>query len=81
MGVISTAFYEARRKATGTGLDRKKSMEEHQLIYRPIRNKKPAEARAAMERHLISSKGYPYSFLAAPPVGCEPMRNVDKHYA
>jgi GntR family transcriptional repressor for pyruvate dehydrogenase complex len=81
MGTISTTFYDERRKAAGTGPDRKKSMEEHQAIYRAIRNKKPAEARAAMERHLISSESDQYSILSVPKASYEQMRNADQHYA
>ena len=57
MDAIPTSNDEEWRQTFESEEDRKKSMAEHQTIYRAIRSKNPAEARAAMERHLVDSEG------------------------
>lgn len=56
MDMISTMFCKKRSKTAEFATDRKKSIEEHREIYRALRDMKPKEACAAMERHLISSE-------------------------
>jgi GntR family transcriptional repressor for pyruvate dehydrogenase complex len=52
MHMVSTAMYENRRVTVERARDLKESAELHRRIYRLIRERKPAEARAAMNEHL-----------------------------
>src|SRR5215831_10175038 len=53
MNMVSTAAYENRRTTVERATDLKESAEFHRQIYRLIRARKPAEARAAMNEHLL----------------------------
>jgi GntR family transcriptional repressor for pyruvate dehydrogenase complex len=57
MGMISAMFYKKRCETVEFVPDRKRLIDEYREIYRAIRAMRPQEARAAMERHLISLKG------------------------
>lgn len=52
MHMVSTALYENRRATVERARDLKESAELHRRIYRLIRERKPTEARAAMNEHL-----------------------------
>jgi GntR family transcriptional repressor for pyruvate dehydrogenase complex len=52
MDMVSTAAYEHRRATVERATDLKESAELHRKIYRLIRARKPAEAKAAMNEHL-----------------------------
>jgi GntR family transcriptional repressor for pyruvate dehydrogenase complex len=52
MEMVSAVMYEHRRKTIGRAHDFRQSLEMHERIYRAIRNRKPAEAREAMQEHL-----------------------------
>lgn len=52
METITTALYDERRKTVEFSRNLKEAAEMHREIYRAIRARKPAEARATMDRHL-----------------------------
>jgi GntR family transcriptional repressor for pyruvate dehydrogenase complex len=52
MNMVSTAAYENRRTTVERATDLKESAEYHRKIYRLIRDRKPADAKAAMSEHL-----------------------------
>ena len=54
MDTISTALYDDRQRSAERSQNRKIALEAYREIYRAIRERNPAEARAAMERHLDS---------------------------
>jgi GntR family transcriptional repressor for pyruvate dehydrogenase complex len=54
MDTISTALYDDRLRSVERSQYRRNALEAYREIYRAIRERNPAEARAAMERHLDS---------------------------
>lgn len=52
METIMTALYDERRKTVDRARDMKQTAEIHREIYRAIRSRNAAQARAVMERHL-----------------------------
>jgi len=55
MDTISTALYDDRQRSAEQSQNRKNALEAYREIYRAIRERNPAEARAAMERYLQSA--------------------------
>jgi GntR family transcriptional repressor for pyruvate dehydrogenase complex len=52
METVTSALYDAARKAVGRPRDRRESAELHHEIYKAIRAHKAADARRLMEQHL-----------------------------
>jgi GntR family transcriptional repressor for pyruvate dehydrogenase complex len=52
METVTSALYDAARKAVGRPRDRRESAELHHEIYKAIRARKGADARRLMEQHL-----------------------------
>jgi GntR family transcriptional repressor for pyruvate dehydrogenase complex len=56
METITSALYDERRKTAERSRDLKESADLHREIYRAIRSRNAAEARAVMERHLTMAQ-------------------------
>lgn len=56
MNMIAAILYESRSKTVKRATDLKESAEQHQLIYRAIREHTPDAARQAMHDHLIETQ-------------------------
>lgn len=56
METITSALYDERRKTAERSRDLKESADLHREIYRAIRNRNAAEARAVMKRHLAMAQ-------------------------
>ena len=56
METIGSALYDNRRKTVEHSIDLRESAEMHREIYRAIRAHNPAEARRAMEQHLMMAQ-------------------------
>ncbi|MGC2298782.1 MAG: FadR/GntR family transcriptional regulator [Acidobacteriaceae bacterium] len=70
METITSALYDDRRKTAERSRDLKESADLHREIYRAIRSRNAAEARAVMERHLTmaqSAQDLEISGAAPPP--------------
>src|SRR5436309_7746698 len=51
--MVSAVMYDRRRATIGRAHDFKESVEMHRRIYRAIRSRRPEEACAAMQQHLV----------------------------
>ena len=67
METITSALYDERRKTAERSRDLKQSAELHREIYRAIRSRNAAEARAVMERHLAMAQSAQESENASVP--------------
>jgi GntR family transcriptional repressor for pyruvate dehydrogenase complex len=56
METITSALYDERRKTAERSRDLKESADLHREIFRAIRSRNAAEARAVMERHLTMAQ-------------------------
>jgi GntR family transcriptional repressor for pyruvate dehydrogenase complex len=56
METISASFYDTRRVTVERTRDLKATTEMHREIYQAVRQRKPAEARQLMERHLHAAE-------------------------
>lgn len=56
METITSSMYDKRRKTVERATDLRESAEMHREIYRAIRARKPAEAKALMEKHLCMAQ-------------------------
>jgi GntR family transcriptional repressor for pyruvate dehydrogenase complex len=56
METITSALYDERRKTAERSRDLKESADLHREIFRAIRTRNSAEARAVMERHLTMAQ-------------------------
>jgi GntR family transcriptional repressor for pyruvate dehydrogenase complex len=65
METITSALYDERRKTVERSRDLKESAEMHREIYRAIRSRNAAEARAVMKRHLTMAQSAQDLELAA----------------
>jgi len=71
--MVSAVMYDRRRATIGRAHDFKESLAMHQRVYRAIRARRPDEARAAMEEHILlaqqayaSEEGEEYKLAVAP---------------
>jgi len=78
MNMVSTAAYANRRVTVERATDLKESAELHRKIYRLIRARKPAEARAAMNEHLMLAQQAFTSEEDSPPDNVRAIRRRKK---
>jgi GntR family transcriptional regulator, transcriptional repressor for pyruvate dehydrogenase complex len=67
METITSALYGERRKTAERSRDLKESADLHREIFRAIRSRNAAEARAVMERHLTAAQSAQDLELSAAP--------------
>jgi GntR family transcriptional repressor for pyruvate dehydrogenase complex len=73
--MVSTIFYEHRRKKAEQAGDLKESAQMHRVIYHAIRARDPKRARAAMNEHLLLAQ----EADAGPDRAPVPLPGVDEH--
>lgn len=74
METITSALYDERRKTAERSRDLRQSADLHREIYRAIRSRNPAEARAVMERHLSMAQSAQDMEAVAPSANGHPAK-------